>query len=63
MILGQVLPIPHIVFVIAFLKAKQKKKPKKQQKNKNQAGLAQDTFSGQKCTVGCLVCSGKGVEG
>ena len=29
MILGQVLPIPHIVFVIAFLKAKQKKKTKK----------------------------------
>lgn len=56
MILGQVVPIPHIVFVIAFLKAKQKGK-------KNQAGLAQDTFSGQKCAVGCLVCSGKGVEG
>jgi len=29
MILGQVVPIPHIVFVIAFMKAKQNKTKQK----------------------------------
>lgn len=40
MILGQVAPIPHIVFVIAFIQTKQRKQ------NENQASLVQYTFPG-----------------
>lgn len=59
MILGQVVPIPHIAFVITFMKAKQSKT----KQNRNQASLAQHTFLGRKCTLGCGACYGKDVEG